>query len=122
MVRQRAVFEFEKYKEKVIEVLRNAPGLMHISFNGWRSQNKHALYGVACFFLNEDGKACKLILGVPELTVRHIGANIGYKIIEILKTYKIPDKKIGYFILDNALNNDTVLDTIGKRFKFCGKE
>ncbi|KFA51448.1 hypothetical protein S40293_10230, partial [Stachybotrys chartarum IBT 40293] len=61
-VRKRAVFEFEKHKEKVIEI------------------------------------------------------------IEILETYEIPDEKIGYFTLDNAPNNDTALDTIGERFKFCGKE
>ncbi|KAF4448243.1 restless-like transposase [Fusarium austroafricanum] len=95
-VRMRAVAEFEKHKGKVIEVLRNAPGLIHISFDGWRSRNKHALYGVACFFRNEDGKARKLILGVPELTVRHFGANIGHEIIEILESYEISEEKIGF--------------------------
>jgi hypothetical protein len=121
-VRKRAIAEFEKHKGKVIEVLRNAPGLIHISFDGWRSRNKHALYGVACFFRNEDGKARKLILGVPELTVRHFGANIGHEIVEILESYEIPEEKIGYFTLDNAPNNDTAMDTIGERFKFCSKE
>jgi hypothetical protein len=121
-VRKRAVAEFEKHKGKVIEALRNAPGLIHISFDGWRSRNKHALYGVACFFRNEDGKARKLILGVPELTVRHFGANIGHEIIEILESYEISEEKIGYFTLDNAQNNDTAMDTIGERFKFHGKE
>ncbi|KAH7459074.1 hypothetical protein FOMA001_g20312 [Fusarium oxysporum f. sp. matthiolae] len=121
-VRKRAVAEFEKHKGKVIELLRNAPGLIHILFDGWRSRNEHALYGVACFFRNEDGKACKLILGVPELTVRHFGANIGHEIIEILESYEISEEKIGYFTLDNAQNNDTAMDTIGERFKFHGKE
>ncbi|RKK79354.1 hypothetical protein BFJ68_g17816, partial [Fusarium oxysporum] len=121
-VRKRAVAEFEKHKGKVIEVLRNAPGLIHISFDGWRSRNKHALYGVACFFRNEDDKARKLILGVPELTVRHFGANIGHEIIEILESYEISEEKIGYFTLDNAQSNDTAMDTIGERFKFHGKE
>ncbi|KAJ3454092.1 hypothetical protein MRS44_017986 [Fusarium solani] len=121
-VRKRAVAEFEKHKGKVIEVLRNAAGLIHISFDGWRSRNRHALHGVACFFRNEDGKARKLILGVPELTVRHFGANIGHEIIEILESYEIPEEKIGYFTLDNAPNNDTAMDTIGERFKFHGKE
>ncbi|KAJ0134726.1 Fumarylacetoacetase [Fusarium oxysporum f. sp. albedinis] len=102
-VRKRAVAEFEK----------NTKG---------RSRNKHALYGVACFFRNEDGKARKLILGVPELTVRHFGANIGHEIIEILESYEISEEKIGYFTLDNAQNNDTAMDTIGERFKFHGKE
>ncbi|KAG6989577.1 putative AC transposase [Fusarium oxysporum f. sp. conglutinans] len=121
-VRKRAVAEFEKHKGKVIEVLRNAPGLIHISFDGWRSRNKHALNGVACFFRNEDGKARKLILGVSELTVRHFGANIGHEIIEILESYEISEEKIGYFTLDNAQDNDTAIDTIGERFKFHGKE
>ncbi|KID83301.1 transposase [Metarhizium guizhouense ARSEF 977] len=92
-VRKRAVAEFEKHKGRAIEVLRNAPGLVHISFDGWRSRNKHALYGVACFFRSEDGQARKLILGVPELTVRHFGANIGHEIIEIIESYEIPDGK-----------------------------
>ncbi|EWZ28074.1 hypothetical protein FOZG_18208 [Fusarium oxysporum Fo47] len=74
-VRKRAVAKFEKHKGKVIEVLRNAPGLIHISFDGWRSRKKHALYGVACFFRNEGGKARKLILRMPELIVRHFGAS-----------------------------------------------
>lgn len=120
-VRKRAVAEFEKHKEKVIEVLKNAPGLIHVCFDGWRSRNKHSLYGVACFFRDEDGKARKLILGVPELTVRHFGANIGHEIIEILESYEIPDEKIGYFTLDNAPNNDTAMDAIGERFTFCSR-
>lgn len=58
-------------------ILKAAPGLLHISFDGWRSRNRHALYGVACFFRGEHGKAQKLTLGIPELTVRHFGTNIG---------------------------------------------
>ncbi|KAJ6437048.1 cerato-platanin [Purpureocillium lavendulum] len=120
-VRKRAIAEYEKHRGTVVEVLRNAPGLIHMSFDGWRSRNKHSLYGVGCFFRNEDGKARKLILGVPELTVRHFGANIGHEIIEILESYEIPDEKIGYFTLDNAPSNDTAMDTIGERFKFLGR-
>ncbi|KAF4332544.1 restless-like transposase, partial [Fusarium beomiforme] len=73
-------------------------------------------------FEKHKGKARKLILGVPELTVRHFGANIGHEIIEILESYEISEEKIGYFTLDNAQNNDTAMDTIGERFKFHGKE
>jgi hypothetical protein len=121
-VRKRATAEFERHKTKAVEVLRNAPGLIHISFDGWRSRNRHALYGVACFFRDEDGKARKLILGMPELTIRHSGANIGHEIVEILESYEIPEEKIGYFTLDNAPNNDTALETIGERFNFHGRE
>ncbi|KAJ3453329.1 hypothetical protein MRS44_017576 [Fusarium solani] len=70
----------------------------------------------------KDGKARKLILGVPELTVRHFGANIRHEIVEILEPYKIPEEKIGYFTLNNAPNDDTTIDTIRERFKFYGKE
>lgn len=102
-------------------VLKAAPGLLHISFDGWRSRNRHALYGVACFFRGEHGKAQKLTLGIPELTVRHFGTNIGDEILEIIESYEI-GHKIGFFTLDNAGNCDTAMETIGKKLGFKGSE
>ncbi|GKU09264.1 transposase [Fusarium langsethiae] len=98
---------------------RSAPASRKKPSTGYQTITKAF---IACFFRNEDGKAGKLILGVPELTVRHFGANIGHEIIEILESYEISEEKIGYFTLDNAQNNDTAMDTIRERFKFHGKE
>ena len=47
MVRQRLVNEFESNKDTVVQALRRSPGLIHIAFDGWRSRNEHALFGIS---------------------------------------------------------------------------
>ncbi|OWT42498.1 restless-like transposase [Pochonia chlamydosporia 170] len=57
--------EFKKHKARVIEALRKSPGLIHVSFDGWRARNRHSLYGIVCFFRDENSKPHKVALGVP---------------------------------------------------------
>ena len=117
---KRAIEAYNKYKEMVIEVLQKSPGLIHISFDGWRSRNRHAFFGTTAFFRDENNKPCKIVLGVPKVFERHHGYNIGGEILNIIYDYKI-DKKIGYFTLDNAVNNDMALEVIGAELGFNGK-
>ncbi|KAG6979451.1 hypothetical protein FOFC_17288 [Fusarium oxysporum] len=113
------VAAFEQHKQKVIEVLGEAPGLIHISFDGWRSGNRYALYGVCCFFRDENNKPCKITLGLPVVSARHTGPNIATEILDVIESYQIQDK-IGYFTLDNAKNNDTAMEIIGGELGFVG--
>jgi hypothetical protein len=46
-----------------------------LSMDG-RSNNRKSLYGVCCCFRNVKNQPCKVALGLPELTKRHIGSNI----------------------------------------------
>ena len=68
-------------------VLSTVPGQIHIAFDGWRSRNRHALYGVVCFYIDCNGAPSKLVLGLPELKISHSGENIAAKIMEILESY-----------------------------------
>jgi hypothetical protein len=47
-------------------------------------------------FQDSNDQPQKCVLGLPELTERHIGENIAGQIIEIIREYEISDK-IGYF-------------------------
>lgn len=78
---------------------------------GSRRLNKILLYGVACFFRNKFGRLYKLILGVSEISVRHIGENIAEEVYHVLDAFGI-SKKVGYAILDNADNIDTLMDEL----------
>ncbi|KAJ6436908.1 P-loop containing nucleoside triphosphate hydrolase protein [Purpureocillium lavendulum] len=118
-VRDKIVAAFEQHKQQVMEVLRKAPGLIHMSFDGWRSGNRHALYGICCFFRDECNKPCKITLGLPEVSARHTGPNIAAEILDVIESYQIQDK-IGYFTLDNAKNNDTAMEIIGGELGFVG--
>ncbi|OBS16090.1 hypothetical protein FPOA_27760 [Fusarium poae] len=108
-----------RHRHTVIDVLRQSPGLIHISFDGWTSGNRHTLYGIACFFRDEHNKPRKIVLGVPEVSVRHSGSNIAAQVLDILTAYQITEK-IGYFTLDNAENNDTAMGAIGRELGFTG--
>ncbi|KAI8411680.1 hypothetical protein FOFC_08274 [Fusarium oxysporum] len=104
-IKEKATSAFKQHKQKVVEVLRKAPGLIHISFDGWRDENN---------------KPCKVTIGVPELSVSHTGTNIAAEILDVIEAYQIQDK-IGYFTLDNAENNDTAMEIIGGELGFVGK-
>ncbi|KAG7413158.1 hypothetical protein Forpi1262_v003836 [Fusarium oxysporum f. sp. raphani] len=119
-VRYKIIQEYNRHKQKVIEVLRDSPGALHISFDGWTSRNKLALYGIACFFRDEKNRPCKIMIGVPEAH-RHFGSTIGGEVLDVLHTLGVSPEKIGYFTLDNAENNDTAMEVIGAELGFDGR-
>ena len=116
-VREVAEREFNNNKEKVKEALRKSPGQIYIQYDGWKSGNRHALYGITCVFRDSNNRPQKLVLGLPELTERHTGENIAAQIIEIIKEFEIGDK-LGYFTLDNASNNKMSMEELGLEFQF----
>lgn len=120
-VRKRIVNLHLQYKKWIINHLKSTPGLIHIAFDGWRSRNRHALYGIICFYINETGVPSKLVLGLPELKISHSGENIAAQILEILESYEILDK-VGYITLDNAGNMDTATEEIAEVLGFNPKK
>ncbi|KAM4054434.1 restless-like transposase [Hirsutella rhossiliensis] len=120
-VRKRIVDLYTRYKTCVIDNLKSTPGQIHIAFDGWRSRNRHALYGIICFYIDKDGVPSKLVLGMPELKISHSGENIAAQILEILESYEILDK-VGYITLDNAGNMDTATEEIAEALGFDPKK
>lgn len=107
-IRRKVLWAYEAHKDKVVAALKQSYSLIHVSFNEWRSGNRHSMYGIACFFRNKDDQPRKLVLGIPELHTRHFGHNIAAEILDILNAYAIRDR-IGYFTLDNADGNDRAM-------------
>ncbi|PWI64137.1 hypothetical protein PCL_12103 [Purpureocillium lilacinum] len=118
-IRHKVLAAYEAHKDKVMAVLRESCGLIHISFDGWKSGNRYSLYGITCFFRDGSSQPRKLVLGVPELRTRHFGHNIAAEILDVLEAYGIQDR-IGYFTLDNAESNDTAMEVIGGELGFVG--
>jgi hypothetical protein len=112
-VRKRIVDLHLRHKAHIIDYLRKVPGQIHIAFDGWRSRNRHALYGIVCFYIDNNGAPSKLVLGLPELKISHSGENIATQILEILESYEILDR-VGYITLDNAANMDTAAEEIAE--------
>jgi hypothetical protein len=56
-------------------------------------------------------------LGLPHQAGRHTGANIAPTISAIVQTFGL-EQKLGWFVYDNALNNDTYVEALGSEFEF----
>jgi hypothetical protein len=76
------------------------------------------MYGVACFFRDQDNRPRKLTLGIPEIG-RHVGTVVADEVYDIFKEFEI-ENKIGYAVLDNASNNDTAMARLGQLLGFHG--
>ncbi|KAG7409390.1 hypothetical protein Forpe1208_v010865 [Fusarium oxysporum f. sp. rapae] len=113
--------EFNANRLAVREALRKRPGQIHIQFDEWRSGNRHALYGVTCIFRNLDNRPQKCVLGLPELLDRHTGEKTAEQILDIVGEFEIRDK-LGYFTLDNASNNKTTMEELGRALGFDWKK
>jgi hypothetical protein len=103
-------------------VLCKLDGLVHISFDGWTSDSGDGFQGIVGYiFINCESKGLPVLLAMKEVEGKHSGANIASCISKTLEQYQIKDK-IGYYVLDNASNNDSAIDNLegiesGKRLR-----
>jgi len=87
----------------------------------WRSRNCLALNGVVAHYQSVDGAAMTLLLALPEHEGEHTGANIAGSVAAIIRAFRIDDR-IGYFVLDNASNNDATIHKLAEQFGFIADE
>jgi hypothetical protein len=67
IIRSKVLSAYEAHKDKVVAVLRQSYGMIYVSFDGWGSGNRYSMYGIACFFRDENCQPWKLVFGIPEL-------------------------------------------------------
>ncbi|CAC9885918.1 unnamed protein product [Aureobasidium pullulans] len=101
----------------VTEKLHAAQSKIHLSFDLWSSRNLRALLGINCHFADEFGNLKTFLLSLPEQSGPHSGINIANNVAAIINHFDLADK-IGYFMTDNATNNDTCIEALGTEFGF----
>ena len=106
------------HKVLIASLLGKAISKIHICFDLWTSGNQMSLDGVTAHFIDSDFKSQSLVLGAPQQVGRHTGEKIGEQVIEVLRSYGIQGSQLGYFVLDNASNNDGAMDVIAREFGF----
>ena len=53
-IRKRILQIFDTEKCNIVRALKEVPGAIHIAWDGWRSRNRHALYGITAHYLDRD--------------------------------------------------------------------
>ncbi|KAG9383702.1 Dimer-Tnp-hAT domain containing protein [Pyrenophora tritici-repentis] len=104
------ITEYNTYIPAVANYLREARSLIHVSFDNWTSTGGH------------EGKLVDHLLGLPELHGAHTGNNIAAAATTILRLFGVDNARVGYFVLDNASNNDTAVESLAEEFGFIASE
>jgi hypothetical protein len=105
------------HKAVVKQELKNSVSKVHISFDLWTSGNCLSLNGIVAHFINAKFEPRAILLATPEQSGSHSGIEIADEVIRVIVDFGIEDK-LGYFVLDNASNNDTAMQAIADKFDF----
>ena len=99
---------FTNQKEKLKQIIQSARSLIHISCDLWTSPNSLAILGIIAHFINEDGKLQHCVLALKDVIGEHTSENLAVKVLDVVKEWGFASK-LGYFMMDNASNNDTMM-------------
>jgi hypothetical protein len=101
-----------KYRQKKMELskaLVASKAIIHLAYDGWTSPNRLGLLTIVGHWIDDDLIQRRALLGMREADGRHTGENLGELVGQVLNELGLPDKQIGYHMLDNASNNDTTV-------------
>jgi hypothetical protein len=98
-------------KEALRKDLGEAHSRISISFDAWTAPSGKAILGAVAHFVNKAGKRRSAVLALRQLQGAHTGENLAGVLLQIFSEYDI-QKKIGFFIADNADNNDVCVDIL----------
>jgi hypothetical protein len=76
-----------------------------------------AFCAITAHFYDAKGEFRTLLLGLPHQAGRHTGVSIALTISAIVQTFGL-EQKLGWFVRDNALSNDTCIKALSSEFEF----
>src|SRR3984957_14060774 len=100
--------QYKSHKEKVKQRIQSAKSKIHISCDLWTSPNSLAILGVVAHFVTEYGQLEHCVLALKDIDSEHDGENLAAAIMEVVEDWGFA-LKLGYFVMDNAGNNDTMM-------------
>ncbi|KAI1559902.1 Dimer-Tnp-hAT domain containing protein, partial [Pyrenophora tritici-repentis] len=110
---------YKHLKPRVILQLSQALSKVHLSFDGWTTKGgKRGFLGVVAHFVDSRGDLQDLPIALPQLTGAHSGERMAEVVIKTLQDFKITSQSIGYFVLDNAPNNDSTVAILAQEYGF----
>jgi hypothetical protein len=84
---------------------------IHLAFDLWTAPNYTPTLAITGHWTGHDYTAKTLLLAIRDITDVHDGKNIGQAVYNTMKEFSICEK-IGYFMGDNASNNDTTIQSV----------
>jgi hypothetical protein len=100
----------------VVQELSQAVSKVHLSFDGWTTKGgKKGFLSIVAHYVKADGKLCDLPIALPQLTGCHTSERMAEVVLTILQKFCISPRKVGYFVLNNASNNNSTIQAIAQK-------
>lgn len=96
-------------------LLRESISKVNISSDLWTGGNKRNYVGVVAHWITAEGNLSTALIGLPRLIGSHTGSNVARLIVDVIIKYHI-EENIGAFMMDNAKDNDKLMETIATIF------
>jgi hypothetical protein len=112
---------FRQYKIKrdsQIQRLQSALSDIHIMADLWSSPNRLPVLGITAAYVTEGGKLETSVLSLKMVEGAHDGDNMAKYVMEVINKWGLATK-LGYFNMDNAPNNDTMMRAISISMSLC---
>lgn len=110
---------FHYLQPHVVKALSEAISKIHISFDGWTTKGStRGFFRIVAHFATLSSQIQDLPISLPQLNSAYTGRAIADAVVATLKAFKITLSNLGYFVLDNAANNDTTIESISREYDF----
>jgi hypothetical protein len=107
---------------RVVMDLSQSLSKIHISFDGWTTKGgKRGYLGIVAHYVRSDGDLIDLPIALPQLSGAHSGERMAEVVLLILQKFGITARTIGYFVLDNATNNNATVASLALKLSFNPK-
>jgi hypothetical protein len=118
-VRQYVMRLYNHLQPRAVYELSEALSRIQVSFDGWMTKGgKRGYLGIVAHYVNRDGNLVDLPIVLPQLMGAHSGENMTEIIHSTLQKFGIGPCTIGYFVLNNASNNDTAIASLAQEMSF----
>ncbi len=115
-VREDCMRYFNIAKASVIQELSHMKSRIHLEFDLWTSPNYKAMITITAHWTDDEYKVQSTLIAIQELNGDHDGENISEIVHLVAKEFEFVDR-IGYFVGDNATNNDTAMECLDRRIR-----
>jgi hypothetical protein len=80
---------------------------------------KKGFLGIVAHYVTATGELRDLPIALPQLTGSHSGERMGEIVLATLRSFSTSANKVGYFVLNNAINNNTVGRGVSRTGRYC---
>lgn len=95
-------------EEKMMQRVQNARSKVHISTDLWTSPNAKPIMVIVGHYISEDNDLEHSVLDLVEVEGSHRGENLAPLTFAVICRWGVTSK-LGFFMMDNASNNDTMM-------------